>query len=292
VYRLKQHDVWASEIAQYLNSDLQGEDFILAGPSSITTSLVLNLRKASCSYPDKLLVISDSASAAKTGMSHIFTDNPAAALAQVLLEFFAGLPVHTIHPSAVVSESAVIGRDVMIGAHTVIGENVEIDDSTVIFNNVVINGPASIGQDCVIKDGAVIGSEGYVFVKNNRGQPTHAPHFGRILIGNRVWVGSNSTIERAMIEDTVIEDDVKIDDLVHVGHGTVVGEKSMLTAGVVISHDITIGANVTVAPNAAVREYLSIVDNVLIGQGAVVVKNIDRPGTYVGNPARFLKDTD
>jgi UDP-3-O-[3-hydroxymyristoyl] glucosamine N-acyltransferase len=189
----------------------------------------------------------------------------------------------------VVSAEAKIGRNVMVGAHAVVGPDVEIGDNSVIMNNVVLNGPVTIGKFCVIKDGAVIGSEGWGFVCDEDGIPFHPPQLGRIVLGDRVWIGSNSTIERAMVDDTVISANVKVDDLVHVGGGTVVGERCMLTAGSVVAYNVVIGEQVLVAPQSVIRERVTIVGNVVIGQGTVVIDDITVPGVYVGNPARFLK---
>lgn len=290
MYNLRKHEVLAAEIAEYLNSPLIGEDFPIQGPNFIKSPRSLT-KAAQAPTEGKVLLISDREIPDTGCDAYIVVEKPDLDLARVLLEFFANPPIHAVHPTAVVSEDAKIGRNVMIGAHAVIGPYVEIGDSTVILNNVVINGPAQIGKQCVIKDGAVIGSEGYGFIEDEDGTPFHAPQLGRILIGDRVWVGSNSTIERAMVDDTVIRNDVKIDDLVHIGNGSIVGEKSMLTAGAVIAYDVVIGQKVTVAPNAVIRESVNIADDVTIGQGAVVVRDIETGGVYAGNPATLLRKT-
>jgi UDP-3-O-[3-hydroxymyristoyl] glucosamine N-acyltransferase len=175
-----------------------------------------------------------------------------------------------------------------VGANSIITADVTIGNGTRILNNVVIEGPVTIGKSCVVKDGAVIGSEGYGFVEDEEGRLLHPPQFGRIVIGDRVWVGSNSTIERAMLTDTIIEDDVKLDDLVHVGSGSIVGRKSMITAGSVIAYDVAIGEGVTLSPNVAVREGVTIAARVVVGQGASVVSNLMAEGVYVGVPAKLL----
>lgn len=289
MYRLKKHEVWASEIAEYLNSDLIGEDFLLSGPTAISTPRSLTRLQSSEQANEQILFLGDARAVESTYAGYINSKRPEVDLAHVLLEFFASAPVNEVHPTSLISTEAEIGRNVMIGANTVIGPDVGIGDNTKILNNVIINGPTKVGKYCVVKDGAVIGSEGYGFVEDEEGRPVHAPHFGRILIGDRVWIGSNGTIERAMIEDTIIEDDVKIDDLVHIGNGSRIGKKSMLTAGAVIAFDVVIGQKVTIAPNAVIRDSVTIADNVTVGQGAVVVKNLEESAVYVGVPAKLLK---
>lgn len=291
MYRLKRFDVWASEIAGYLNKELVGEDFIVKHPRCIKT-------ETSIGHPvvgdqseegDKILLIGTQPIPRMKYSGYIVSNQPDLDLAYVLREFFATASANQIHPSAVVSEGARIGRNVMIGAHSVIGPDVEIADNSKILNNVIINGPVSIGKFCVIKDGAIIGSEGWAFVNNEDGIPFHAPQLGRILIGDRVWIGSNTTIEHGMVEDTIIAIDAKVDDLVHIGAGSYIGEKSEITAGVVVASRVLIAKNVRIAPNAVIREGLRIGNDVTIGLGAVVVKDVPVGSVYVGNPARLLR---
>jgi UDP-3-O-[3-hydroxymyristoyl] glucosamine N-acyltransferase len=92
-----------------------------------------------------------------------------------------------------------------------------------------------------------------------------------------------------MLEDTIIEDGVKIDDLVHIGKGSHIGKNCMITAGCVIAYNVTLGSGVTLGPNVTVRELLKITNDVIVGQGAAVIKNIDKKGVYAGVPAKFLK---
>jgi UDP-3-O-[3-hydroxymyristoyl] glucosamine N-acyltransferase len=290
MYRLKRYDVWASEIAGYLNKELEGEDFKITDFHSIKIEPAIKRRN--CGDVDrgkKILLIAKSPMPGFSHAGFIQSDTPDLDLAYILREFFASQPINDIHATAVVSKETQIGRNVMIGAHSVIGPDVAVGDNTKILNNVTINGPVTIGKFCVVKDGAVIGSEGWGFIKDEEGIPFHPPQLGNILLGNKVWIGSNSTVERAMIEDTVIGEDVKVDDLVHIGGGSRIGPKCELTAGVVIASNVVIGMNVRIAPNAVIRENLCIENDVLVGQGAVVIKDLPAGHVYVGNPARSIK---
>jgi UDP-3-O-[3-hydroxymyristoyl] glucosamine N-acyltransferase len=290
MYRLKKHDVWASEIAGYLNSPLDGEDFRIMDLRGIKTEAAM--RRLGEQQPDdreKTLLIAGRRLPGARSAGFIQSANPDLDLAYVLREFFASSPVNEIHPTAVVSSQSRVGRNVMIGAHSVIGPDVEVGDNTRILANVVINGWVTIGKSCVIKDGAVVGSEGWSFIKDEEGIPFHAPQLGHIVLEDNVWIGSNSTIERAMVEDTVIGVDVKVDDLVHVGGGSRIGPKCELTSGVVVASNVIIGANVRLAPNAVIREDLRIGNDVVVGQGAVVIEDLPAGHVYVGNPARALK---
>jgi len=289
MYRIKKFDVHASEIAEFLNKKLQGEDFVLKSPRSLLTPASLDRLPRLQQNGEKILLIADKPLPELVPAGYIASERPELDLAYVLREFFATLPIHRIHPTAVISEEASLGRNVMVGAHTVIGPEITIGDNTRIFNNVVLHGPISIGKSCVIKDGAVVGSEGWSFFKDEDGNLFHPPQLGRIIIADRVWIGANSTIERAMLDDTVIGTDVKIDDLVHIGGNSAIGSQSEITAGAVIASNVKIGVRVRIAPNAVLRENITVGDDVLIGQGAVVIESLAPGGVYVGSPARFLR---
>jgi len=290
MFRKKKFDVLASEIAEYLNRNLIGEDFIIKSPRCIKTKKFLGRYFIeNQGDEDKILFITDEPTPSIPCAGYLISENPDLDLAYVLSEFFAVAPANTVHSTAIISDEAQLGRNVMVGANTLIGPDVQIGDNTKILNNVVINGPVRIGKFCVIKDGAIIGSEGWAFVEDEDGNAFHTPQLGVIVIGDHSWIGSNSTIERAMVEDTVISAYVKIDDLVHVGAGSIIGKRSMLTAGSIIAYNVIIGENVQIAPNAVIRENVRISNNVVVGQGAVVTTDLTADKVYVGNPARILR---
>lgn len=297
MYRLQKNEVSCTELAQFLNAELIGKNYFVREPTTIH-----NLCDHSMVFIDELTdkivkrLESHNGVAVLTpharpisNCSVIVTSNPQLAFVQLINEFFTDRDLPNIHPTAVVSDEAKLGQGVTIGPYSVIGSGVVIGDETEIMSGVVIAGTVKIGRHCFIKDRATIGSEGYSFVKDNHGKPIHFPQFGRILIGNQVWIGSNSTIERGAFEDTVIGDNIKIDDLVHIGNGSKIKHNTMLTAGVILSENVRIGKECWLMPNASIRNSITIVDRVTIGLGSVVVSNISKSGIYVGNPASALK---
>jgi UDP-3-O-[3-hydroxymyristoyl] glucosamine N-acyltransferase len=284
MYRIKQRDIWASDIAEYLNAELVGEDALLKGPHAIRI-FGGGAEGVLPSMTDPWLAIVPRSATGVLPARRIVSDSPERDVARTLLEFFATPADDGIDPSARIAAGTTIGRNVRIGAHTFIGADVEIGDGAWIMAGVVVRGPARIGRNSVIKDGAVIGSEAYGFVEDERGHLIHAPQLGRVLIGEHVWIGANTTIERGMLEDTLIEDEAKIDDLAHIGRGCVIGRRSLITAGCVLAYDVRIGVDVRLAPGVSVRERLSIADGAVVGQGAAVVESIVEAGAFVGVPA-------
>lgn len=179
-----------------------------------------------------------------------------------------------VHPTAVVSASATIGPEVRIGARTVIRPNV------------VIAGDVTIGEDCLIKSGAVIGEEGFGFERDENGIPVRLQHVGRVVIGNRVEVGTYTTVVRATMGKTVLEDDVKIDDHVHVGHNVVVRRGALLTACSEFSGGVEVGEFAWVGPNSSVIQKVTLGPRSFVGIGSNVRKSVPADTTVAGNPAK------
>jgi UDP-3-O-[3-hydroxymyristoyl] glucosamine N-acyltransferase len=297
MYTIREQEIYVSEIAQFLNCGFVGPDFIVSRPSSID-----NLTEFSVVYveePDNQTVARITSTAhtliiarsplPATNSALIITPNPKLAFVQVLREFFMELSLPGIHPTAQVSSHAKLATNVTIGEFCVIGPEVEVENGTEILSGVVVTGKVRIGKNCLIKNRAVIGSEGYGFVFDESGNPVHFPQFGRIIIGNDVWIGANTTIERATFQDTVVSDGVKIDDLVHIGNGCHIGANTMITAGTVLSESVTIGPNCWLMPNVSVRNNIMIGAQATIGIGSVVVRDLPANATFVGNPARLVK---
>lgn len=297
MFTLCKNDISCTELAQFLNAELMGENFFVNQPSTIhnlcdhsvmfienlTDDIVEKLESHKC-----IVILTENAFPV-SNCSLIVTPNPQLAFAQLVNEFFTDRDLPNIHPTAILSKEARIGDGVSVGPYSVIGPNVDIGDETLIMSGVVISGIVTIGRHCIIKDRAIIGSEGYSFINDEHGKPIHFPQFGRIFIGDRVWIGSGSTIERGAFQDTEIADNIKIDDLVHVGNGCKIGRNTMLTAGVILSENVRIGTRCWLMPNVSVRNSISITDRVTIGMGSVCVDDISKRGVYVGNPASQIK---
>ena len=299
MYKLKKPNISALEIAGFLNSKLIGGDYIINFPSSIKNfqdnsffyllDLDIFPEERLKKYKEILILTSKDLDRSKIHFSYIKTNCPKLDFIRVINEFFIEFDITQIASSSKIHKDAKIGRNVSIGENSVIGPDVIIGSNTQILNNVVITSRVEIGKDCIIKNNSTIGSEGYDFELDEKGNPIHFPHIGKIIIGNNVWIGSNSSIESAKIENTIINNHVKIDDLVQIGYNCEIGSRCMITAGVIVSRNVKIGEKSLIAPNASIRDYTIIGKNVTIGEGAVVIKKIEDNTVYVGNPARLLK---
>jgi UDP-3-O-[3-hydroxymyristoyl] glucosamine N-acyltransferase len=190
-----------------------------------------------------------------------------------------------IPPSASIGENAVVGERVVVGENVtvfpgvVIGDDVSIGDDSVIYPNAVIYRNCVIGKRAVIQAGAVIGSDGFGFAKE-AGRWLKIPQIGRVVIGDDVEIGANTSIDRGALEDTVIGNGVKLDNQIQIAHNCSIGENSAMAGCVGVAGSTRIGANCTVGGAGMIIGHLEIGDNVHISAGTMVTKNLTRPGQY------------
>ena len=234
----------------------------------------------------------------------LYTDNPEWAFVLLMKYVDAQQQKHTpgIHPTAVISEKAVLGQNVSVGAYTVIEEGAQIGDNTVIFPQCYIGKNVKIGkngyiypqvvirEDCVLKDyvivqaGAKIGSDGFGFTFHD-GRHHKIPQIGNVIIGNDVEIQSNACIDRAKIASTVIGDNTKIDNLVQIGHNVTIGMSSICCAQVGVAGTTDIGNGVILAGQVGLAGHMTIGDRAQVGAQSGVMTSIPAGQTYFGYPA-------
>ncbi|MDR3221730.1 MAG: UDP-3-O-(3-hydroxymyristoyl)glucosamine N-acyltransferase, partial [Candidatus Accumulibacter sp.] len=200
-----------------------------------------------------------------------------------------------IHPSAVVhgavpktariGENAVIGKDAVIGENVtlypgcVIGEGVSIGDDSVLYPNVVVYRDCVIGRRAVVQAGAVIGSDGFGFAQDGE-RWIKIPQIGRVLIGDDVEIGANTSIDRGALDDTVIGDGVKLDNQIQIAHNVVVGEHTAMAGCVGIAGSTRIGRRCTIGGAGMIIGHLELADGVHVSAGTMVTKSLRQPGQY------------
>lgn len=222
--------------------------------------------------------------------SYIVSNNPRLDFIKILTEFFEEKRFGgSIHPSAVIENGAIIAEDAIIGPNCFVSSDSVIGSRTVLHSSVVVDNKTIIGDDCEIKSGVVIGQSGFGFERDENGHPIKFPHFGRVVIGNNVYVGANTAIDRGTLGDTILENNVKIDNLVHIAHNCHIREGAFVIAGTSLGGGTQVGKHCWLAPNVTVKEQTVIHDKALIGLGAVVLKEVEEGSVMVGNPARKLE---
>ena len=202
-----------------------------------------------------------------------------------------------VHKSAIIHPSCKLGQDIYIGPNVVIDENVSIDDgvvihagsmieadsvigkASVIHPHVVIKANTVIGKNCTLYAGCVIGSDGFGYAKDDS-RWLAIPQIGRVTLGDNVDIGSNSTIDRGALDDTIISSGVKIDNLVQIGHNCMIGENTIIAGCVGIAGSAKIGKNCAIGGAAMILGHLSITDDVTISPGSMITRSIKTSGTY------------
>ena len=189
-----------------------------------------------------------------------------------------------IAPSAAIGARAEIGEGCRIGPHSAIGPGVVIGPGGAIALSVTLT-HCIIGANAVIHPGVRIGQDGFGFALGPKGH-LKVPQLGRVLIGEDVEIGANSTIDRGSAPDTVIGDGTKIDNLVQIGHNVRIGRNCMVASQVGISGSTTIGDFVMLGGQAGLAGHIAIGDGVRVAAKAGVIGDLE-PGLTVGGfPAR------
>lgn len=276
-----------------------------AGASHISFLSNSKLRALAAQSQAAALILSpldDPTVAATYEGTRIVTTNPYAYFARAA-QYFVSLTEHVpapgVHPSAVVDpgatvdptahigphvtieDGAVIGAHVVIDAGCFIGREAVIGEYTHLFANVTFHARCRIGKRGILHSGAVIGTDGFGFA-SEAGVYIKIPQTGRVLIGDDVDIGANTTIDRGALDDTVIADGVKLDNQIQIGHNTQIGAHTAMAGCVGVAGSAKIGSRCTFGGAAMVLGHLEIADNVHISSGSMVSRSVLEPGQYTG----------
>ncbi|WP_411820337.1 UDP-3-O-(3-hydroxymyristoyl)glucosamine N-acyltransferase [Hyphococcus formosus] len=199
-------------------------------------------------------------------------------------EFDASIKVDT---TAIVSKDAKIASGVSIGPNVTVGPSVEIGDNTVIDADATIT-HALIGANVHVLPGARIGQSGFGFTQGDSGL-VKVPQLGRVIIGDDVEIGANTTIDRGALADTVIGKGTKIDNLVQIGHNVTLGQYCIIAAQTGISGSCTIGDGVLMGGQVGLADHLNIGDGAQIAAGSGLMHDIPAGEKWGGSPAKPVK---
>jgi UDP-3-O-[3-hydroxymyristoyl] glucosamine N-acyltransferase len=190
-------------------------------------------------------------------------------------------PSAVVGPNVVIEEGATIGAGVQLMANVFVGRDAVVGANSLLNPGVVVYHQCSIGCRNIIHSGTVIGSDGFGFAKEN-GQWVKIAQLGSVVIGDDVEIGSNCSIDRGAIEDTVIGNGVKIDNLVQIAHNVRIGDGTAIAGCVGIAGSAIIGKNCAFGGSAGVLGHLEICDNVTVSSMSLVTRSIKQPGFYSG----------
>jgi len=186
-----------------------------------------------------------------------------------------------VGPCAVVERAAVVGAGSVIGAGCFIGDGVDIGSGTRLYPNVTIYRDCVIGNRVILHSGVVIGADGFG-IAMNEGRWIKVPQIGRVVVGDDVEIGANTTVDRGALDDTVIEEGVKLDNLIQVAHNVRIGAHTAIAACAGIAGSTTVGRYCRIGGASGIAGHLKIADNVEISTFTLVTKSIGSAGTYTG----------
>ncbi len=190
-------------------------------------------------------------------------------------------PGARIDALAVIGARAEVGEGAWIGAHCCVGEDVAIGAQTRLYPLVSVYHGCRIGARVIVHSGAVIGADGFGFA-NDAGAWVKIPQIGRVLIGDDVEIGANTTIDRGALGDTVIEEGVKLDNQIQIGHNVRVGAHTAMAGFAGIAGSSDIGRHCAIGAAARILGHLSIPDHTQISACTVIGKSIAQAGVYTG----------
>lgn len=300
------------EIAELVNGDLEGDpNIIITGISGIKESkegditFLANSKYFSLALTTKASAIITSREHIEFNKPLIKTDNPSIAFTKVASLISSGgiKQIEGIHPTAIISKKAKLGKNVAVGAYVVIEGSVEVKDDTVILCGCYLGPNTKLGKNCliyphvsirekteigdrvIIHSGAVIGSDGFGFAIV-RGIQEKIPQIGSVLIEDDVEIGANATIDRARFDKTIIGKGTKIDNLVQIGHNVVTGKNCIIVAQAGVAGSATLGDEVIIAGQAGIVGHITVGDKAIVAGKAGVTKSVPANAKVSGYPAK------
>ncbi len=249
-----------------------------------------------------------------TYRSYLITNNPYALFARISQEFAkassnkfeAGIdPTAVIEAGAIIASSAYIGphcyisKNAKVGertqllSHVAIGESASIGDDAIIYPHVTIYHGCSLGHRNIIHSGTVIGSDGFGFAPDLAAKEwVKVPQIGAVVIGDDVEIGSNTSIDRGAMADTVIESGCKIDNLVQIAHNVHVGALTVIAGNTAVAGSTRIGKMCMIGGSTSFSGHLTIADQTTISGGTTIIRSIDKPGQHYTSIFPMLPHSD
>ncbi len=242
----------------------------------------------------------------------IKVDDAYGSFAKLLEMYVAYKPQKSgIHPTAVVADSAKVGKGCYIGAYVVIDEGAEVGDGVKLYPHVYLGDGVKVGEGstlhsgvkvyegckigsrCIIHSGAVVGADGFGFAPNAKGEYDKIPQIGIVTIEDDVEIGANTTIDRATMGSTVICKGTKIDNLVQIGHNVVVGANTVMAGQSAIAGSAKVGKNCMIGGQAGIVGHITVGDRSIVGSSSGVSSSIPEGsqimGTYGIDAAKFRR---
>ena len=275
-----------------------------AGPEALSLAISMRYAEQLNGSRAGAVLVPEALAEAGGPATRIIVRDPYAALVRAMGALFPPAEiVPGVDATARIGAGCVLGAGVAIGPFSVLGLGVHLGDrcqvaeavslgdgvivgeDTVIGPRVVCYRGSRIGRRVVLKAGAVVGGDGFGYLSDAGGH-RRIPHVGICIIEDDVEIGSNSTVDRGSVDDTVVGKGTKLDNLVHVGHNVRIGERCLLTAGVGIAGSTRLGNDVILGGQVGVTDHLTIAHGARIAAKSAVFGDVPAGAVFGGHPAR------
>lgn len=318
---MQQETYTLGELAKHTNSTLIGDsNYCISGVEELSSAQTTDVSFLSNpKYIEAMkkslagAVFVDASQERLPGKNYLITDHPSRAFQSVCELFYdakrdmSGF-TDQIHPSAVIHPTAEIGEGVKIGPNVTIDQHVKIGKQTEIHPNVTLGAYVSLGEACVIysnthvrsncqignrvtlQPGAIIGSCGFGYTPNEKGEHTKLKQIGGVVIEDDVEIGANTCIDRGRFKPTVIGRGTKIDNLVQIGHNVRLGQHNIIIAQTGIAGSSSTGKYVMMGGQCGVVGHVHLGDFVRLATRSGVSKSLLTRGDYRGSPAQPITD--
>ena len=300
-------------LAAQISCDFIGPDLVISGVKTLKEAQkeditfftnylyhkdLINTKAAAC------LIKAEEADKVPAGVIKLITQNPSLALAKLLnLIYPEEIKKPLISHQAFISDKAELGKDLIVEAFAfieegvILGDKVEIGANSYLGKGVIIGtgtkiGPnvtiinATIGSNCLLHSGVRIGQDGFGFTQDPQtGKLNKIKQIGKVLIGDEVEIGANSTIDRGALGDTKIGSGTKIDNLVQIGHNVILGSNVVICGMAGIAGSTEVGDYSMIGAQAGIAGHLKIGSFVQIAASSGVMRNLDDKAKVGGFPA-------
>jgi UDP-3-O-[3-hydroxymyristoyl] glucosamine N-acyltransferase len=282
-------EITLAELAQRLNAKFEGDDAcIITGIAPLDTAEIGQIAFLANPQYRKLLATTRASAVILSPSDRNFCpvpvlvlDNPYLGYAQAAQLFAKPPSIHKgIHPTASIGAHTHIHPDAHIGPYCVIGDGVHIGAESLLYPYVSVYHEVQIGERVIIQSGAVIGSDGFGFAPDAKGRWIKIPQLGRVIIGNDVEIGANTTIDRGALGDTVIEEGVKLDNQIQIGHNVHIGAHTIVAGCTGIAGSAFIGRHCRIGGAACINGHIRIADGTVITGMSMVTHSISEAGIY------------
>lgn len=272
-----------------------------AGPDDL--SFISNPRYRQEAAASKAGALLTSKPVAGVEREYLLADDPYYALAQILEVMYPPTRLEPgVHPTALVAKDVTVDRSVAIGpysvvgegsrigvgavlqAHVVVGNNCRIGRDAVLYPRVVVYDSCRVGDRCILHAGVVIGSDGFGYAQRE-GQHVKLRHVGTVVVEDDVEIGANTTIDRALLDETRVGSGSKIDNLVQVAHNVRLGRGCLLVSQAGIAGSSRLGEGVVIAGQSGVIGHLTLGDGVQVAAKSAVFRSFEAGKKVAGIPA-------